>query len=156
VAKGINDTVYAYKELKELAGYNEHVVTNQELTAIGNASTAPTGGGIVGLLGAEGAIDLTKQLQHSRGYTSSGIPAFAEGGHVSGPTLALIGEGGEGESVIPDSKMSPGVNAPIHQEIHVHAAAGVDTQQLAQMIHALGLGELQGALDTLAQQMGVA
>jgi hypothetical protein len=33
-----------------------------------------------------------------------GVPAFALGGYVKGPTLALIGEGGEGESVVPDSK----------------------------------------------------
>jgi hypothetical protein len=38
------------------------------------------------------------------GQTMSGIPAFAKGAHVKGPTLALIGEGGEGESVVPDSK----------------------------------------------------
>ncbi len=38
------------------------------------------------------------------GQTMSGIPAFAKGAHVRGPTLALIGEGGEGESVVPDSK----------------------------------------------------
>ena len=30
---------------------------------------------------------------------------FAEGGYVSGPTRALIGEGGQGEYVIPESKM---------------------------------------------------
>ena len=32
-------------------------------------------------------------------------PKLAEGGYVSGPTNALIGEGGEGEYVIPESKM---------------------------------------------------
>jgi hypothetical protein len=31
---------------------------------------------------------------------------FADGGYVDRPTLALIGEGGEGEYVIPESKMS--------------------------------------------------
>jgi tape measure domain-containing protein len=33
-------------------------------------------------------------------------PAFAEGGFVTGPTQALIGEGGEPEYVIPQSKMA--------------------------------------------------
>ena len=33
-------------------------------------------------------------------------PAFAEGGFVTGPTRALIGEGGEPEYVIPQSKMT--------------------------------------------------
>lgn len=32
------------------------------------------------------------------------IPAFAEGGVVSGPTLAMVGEGGEKEYIIPESK----------------------------------------------------
>ena len=34
-----------------------------------------------------------------------GLLPFAEGGYVSGPTPALIGEGGQGEYVIPESKM---------------------------------------------------
>ena len=33
------------------------------------------------------------------------IPGYADGGYVSGPTNALIGEGGEPEYVIPESKM---------------------------------------------------
>ena len=36
---------------------------------------------------------------------SPGEKPFAEGGYVSGPTRALIGEGGEPEYVIPESKM---------------------------------------------------
>jgi len=80
---------------------------------------------------------------------------FASGGHVDGPTLAWIGEGGEGESVIPDSKMSGGLHAPITQTINIHPEASVSHQELGTLIHRLGLGELQGALDTLAQQMGV-
>jgi hypothetical protein len=34
------------------------------------------------------------------------VPGYAEGGFVTGPTRALIGEGGEPEYVIPQSKMS--------------------------------------------------
>ena len=34
-----------------------------------------------------------------------GIRQYAEGGYVSGPTRALVGEGGQGEYVIPESKM---------------------------------------------------
>ena len=33
------------------------------------------------------------------------IPGYAEGGFVSGPTRALVGEGGQGEYVIPENKM---------------------------------------------------
>jgi hypothetical protein len=32
------------------------------------------------------------------------IPQFAEGGVVSGPTLAMVGEGGEPEYIVPQSK----------------------------------------------------
>ena len=38
--------------------------------------------------------------------TSMSTGAFAEGGYVTGPTNAIIGEGGENEFVIPESKMS--------------------------------------------------
>ena len=33
------------------------------------------------------------------------MPGFASGGYVSGPTRALVGEGGQGEYVIPENKM---------------------------------------------------
>jgi len=56
--------------------------------------TAPGGliqGGAV--LAAEGA------------YFTGGFQAFANGGMVTGPTLGLVGEGGEPEYIIPQSKM---------------------------------------------------
>ena len=34
------------------------------------------------------------------------VPQFAEGGVVSGPTLAMVGEGGEPEYIVPQSKAS--------------------------------------------------
>ena len=34
------------------------------------------------------------------------LPRFAEGGVVNGPTLAMVGEGGEREYIIPESKMA--------------------------------------------------
>jgi TP901 family phage tail tape measure protein len=37
---------------------------------------------------------------------SISVPAFANGGYVTGPTLGLIGEGGEPEYIIPASKMN--------------------------------------------------
>ncbi len=47
----------------------------------------------VGLIAAEGA------------YSSGGFKAFNQGGVVSKPTLGLVGEGGEPEYIIPQSKM---------------------------------------------------
>jgi hypothetical protein len=34
------------------------------------------------------------------------VPKFAQGGVVNGPTLAMVGEGGESEYIIPASKMA--------------------------------------------------
>lgn len=34
------------------------------------------------------------------------VPRFAEGGYITGPTLAMVGEGGEPEYIIPESKMA--------------------------------------------------
>jgi hypothetical protein len=34
------------------------------------------------------------------------VPQFAKGGYVNGPTLAMVGEGGESEYIIPASKMA--------------------------------------------------
>ena len=39
-------------------------------------------------------------------FWKGGFEAFARGGFVSGPTLGLVGEGGEPEYIIPESKMS--------------------------------------------------
>jgi len=34
------------------------------------------------------------------------VPQFAKGGVVGGPTLAMVGEGGEREYIVPESKMA--------------------------------------------------
>ncbi len=45
-----------------------------------------------------------------RGYSTGRKPSFAEGGFVTRPTNALIGERGENEYVIPESKMNSAIN----------------------------------------------
>jgi len=47
-----------------------------------------------------------KELFMGIAGSMGGIPGLAEGGIVTGPTLAMIGEGGESEAVIPLSKLS--------------------------------------------------
>lgn len=39
-------------------------------------------------------------------FWAGGFKAFAKGGMVTGPTLGLVGEGGESEYIIPESKMA--------------------------------------------------
>lgn len=52
--------------------------------------------------GGGGGGGTTKQAQG--GYNRGSFEAFAKGGVVKGPTLGLIGEGGEPEYIIPQSK----------------------------------------------------
>jgi tape measure domain-containing protein len=52
-----------------------------------------------------GAFSMPK-LAAEGAYWTGGFKAFADGGVVAGPTLGLVGEGGEPEYIIPASKMS--------------------------------------------------
>ena len=65
-----------------------------------------------------------------------GLLGMAEGGYVSGPTPALIGEGGENEYVIPESKMDAsmqrwGSGARGDQVLQGGADAGGETSETA-------------------------
>ena len=69
---------------------------NAAAAAIAKANAARSsggGGGGGGKAAAEGA------------YWKGGFKAFAKGGVVNGPTMGLVGEGGESEYIIPASKM---------------------------------------------------
>ena len=73
------------------------------MKALGILSSAFGGGGGGGFNPSAPSI-----TGNSIGDFGGGTPflgAFAEGGYVTGPTNALIGEGGEPEYVIPESKM---------------------------------------------------
>jgi len=72
------------------------------------AGPTPIGAGLalaagVAMIAAAGAI---KASMSKAASGEGGIPALAEGGIVTGPTLALIGEGSESEAVIPLSKLN--------------------------------------------------
>lgn len=62
-----------------------------------NAARARSGGGGGG---GGGSVSAAKE----GAYWKGGFTAFAKGGVVTGPTLGLIGEGGEPEYIIPESK----------------------------------------------------
>lgn len=68
--------------------------------AIGIAKAFAFGGGGGGL-----NTDKLANVSQYSGITAGTRVPFAEGGYVTGPTNALIGEGGEPEYVIPRSKM---------------------------------------------------
>ena len=86
------------------------------------ASFVPTGGGGTGFGGAssnsalssalpstsslaDAAASTPLNLNASGNYLSGGFKAFNQGGVVSQPTLGMVGEGGEPEYIIPQSKM---------------------------------------------------
>jgi hypothetical protein len=69
----------------------------------------PTGGSGVSAASAGGATNSFAGIDFSgidwSGFSVGGLATLAEGGIVTKPTFALIGEGGESEAVIPLSKM---------------------------------------------------
>lgn len=86
------------------------------------ASFVPTGGGGTGFGGAssdsalssalpstsslaDAAASTPLNLNAGGNYLSGGFKAFNQGGVVSQPTLGMVGEGGEPEYIIPQSKM---------------------------------------------------
>jgi hypothetical protein len=77
------------------------------LKALGFVGGGGNGGGGDPLKGVGGA-DWTKYIKPAAdgAYWPGGFEAFADGGLVTKPTMGLIGEGGEPEYVIPQSKMS--------------------------------------------------
>lgn len=64
------------------------------------AAALAVGAGVA-MIVAAGAI-----RSKMKAASEAGVPAMAEGGIVTGPTLALIGEGRESEAVIPLSKLN--------------------------------------------------
>ena len=59
-----------------------------------------------GNYGSGAEAPLTSNLDFSSAFSSGGFGiSAAEGAYVSGPTKALVGEGGESEYIIPESKM---------------------------------------------------
>lgn len=57
---------------------------------------------------ADAAMDL---IGGASGLVSTGVRPLAEGGIITSPTLAVLGEGGENEYVIPESKMKSWLGA---------------------------------------------
>jgi hypothetical protein len=89
-------------------------------TGVGTAIKAVLNGVLRGVFGAvNGAIGNINRLINAANNLSArvkgpqlptlptlSVPQFAQGGVVTGPTLAMVGEGGEPEYIIPSSKMA--------------------------------------------------
>jgi methyl-accepting chemotaxis protein len=84
-------------------------IVNQILNSIGSAIRSVVNA-INGVIrGANQALAAAKLPQIPL-LPSPNIPSFAEGGVVSGPTLAMVGEGGEPEYIVPQSKATKFAN----------------------------------------------
>lgn len=98
------------------------------------ASLAQIPGIVAEALIAIGAIEAAKGVVRN-------IAGLAEGGIVTQPTFAMIGEGGEPEAVIPLSKLEQFVNPNKAQEIHLHVgtliADDYSLQELAEKLNEL-------------------
>ena len=84
-------------------------IVNQILNSIGSAirSVVDAINGVI--RGANRALAAAKLPQIPL-IPAPQIPSFAEGGVVSGPTLAMVGEGGEPEYIVPQSKATKFAN----------------------------------------------
>jgi len=72
------------------AGYDPGTAAEM---AGGGTTNQASGGKVTVKQNADGSFNISNQ-----------VFGFAAGAHVRGPTLAWVGEGGEGESIVPDSK----------------------------------------------------
>ena len=80
-------------------------IVNQILNGIGGAVNSVIRAINSVIAGANRALARLKMPQIPT-LPQAQIPQFAKGGVVSGPTIAMVGEGGEPEYIIPQSKMA--------------------------------------------------
>jgi hypothetical protein len=98
--------------------------------------------GLIGLIAAPGVASaaVAGALAGAAGSAARGAAlggtlsqaSLAEGGIVTGPTMALIGEAGENEAVLPLSALSRMLHGSSGGEIHVHLEA--DGRELAEVV----------------------
>lgn len=87
--------------------------------AIANSPIGKIAGGVGGAVGnVAGAVG--GAVSNVAGFIGGLIPHFASGGMVDRPTLAMIGEGGEREFVVPESHIGSGAGAPIIIHSHLY------------------------------------
>lgn len=114
IAKAINGLVEgianAFKTVKDAitapfkaAFESVRGIVNQILNGIGTAIGSVINA-INGIIRGANAALARLQLPQIPQLPMPQIPRFAEGGVVSGPTLAMVGEGGEPEYIVPQSK----------------------------------------------------
>ena len=100
IESGIEEQITAYElQLEKLESIDYNIFSLSE--AIGEYTEALSDA----IASASTSSYTASALTSSYTYLTSNVPAMASGGTVTGPTLALLGEGGEPEYVTPDSQM---------------------------------------------------
>jgi len=89
----------------EIAMQTMKGIVNSILNGIGNAISSVVNAINKVIQGANKALS-TLKLQQILYLPQPQLPKFAKGGVVDSPTLAMVGEGGEREYIIPESKMA--------------------------------------------------
>ena len=84
-------------------------IVNQILNSIGSAIRSLVNA-VNGIIGSVNQGLAAAKLPQIPLISAPNIPSFAEGGVVSGPTLAMVGEGGEPEYIVPQSKATKFAN----------------------------------------------
>jgi hypothetical protein len=97
----VNGDNFAESFITALKAMAAQLIATIALVAVLAALLIIATGGLSGL-SFKGLLSAMKIVSKSTGIT---IPFLAEGGIVTSPTLAMIGEGGESEAVIPLSKL---------------------------------------------------
>jgi hypothetical protein len=97
----VNGDSFAESFITALKAMAAQLIATIALVAVLAALLIVATGGLAGL-SFKGLLSAMKIVSKTSGI---GIPFLAEGGIVTGPTLAMIGEGRESEAVIPLSKL---------------------------------------------------
>ena len=109
LVQGLSDTFRSVTEAItapfESAFQTVRGIVNNILNGIGNAIRGVVQA-INKMIAGANKIASKLKLPQIPPLPQPNIPQFAEGGVVSGPTLAMVGEGGEPEYIVPQSKAS--------------------------------------------------
>ena len=105
-----NNLAFSVKNTTALSGYTAKVASNAAESAkmfirVANSAEAAANS-IRNAANQQARLNALRGQQPANSATTQPAKAFAKGGVVTKPTFALVGEGGEREYIIPESKMA--------------------------------------------------
>lgn len=115
MAQSVDDGASSFKELATVALQSARKIVGAAIRkGVAEAMANMMGNGPLGLVLAP-AVGIAAQAMFNKALKGLKIPAFAEGGFVSGPTFAMVGEkpGSKGEFIIPYEKMGSLINGAV-------------------------------------------